>query len=75
MRRSAVIKKNAARIAETPVRLGENAEPAPIEDLRPKEPVVEVRRRGELVEAIEVTCPCGNHMVIEALYDARNAES
>jgi hypothetical protein len=75
MRRSPVIKKNAARFAQTPVRLGEGAEPAPPEETRPKDPVVEVRRRGELVEAIEVTCPCGNHMVIEALYDARNQES
>ncbi len=75
MHRSAVIKKNVARFAETPVRLGENAEPPPVEAPRPREPVVDVRRRGELIEAIEVTCTCGNHMLIEALYDARNAES
>ncbi|HYC76490.1 MAG TPA: hypothetical protein VEI02_02580, partial [Planctomycetota bacterium] len=75
MRRSAVIKKTAARPAPLPVRIGEGAEPAPVAEARNAaptgEPVVRVRRHGELVEALEVTCPCGHHMVIECLYDAR----
>jgi hypothetical protein len=74
MRRSALIKKKAARLSETPVLLGENAKPPEPEATRRKDPIVSVRRRGDLLEALEVTCTCGKHMVIEALYDATKAE-
>ena len=38
------------------------------------QPEIKLRKAGELIEAIEITCPCGNHMVIECLYDPRVAE-
>jgi hypothetical protein len=38
------------------------------------QPEIKLRRNGELIEAIEITCPCGNHMVIECLYDPTIAE-
>lgn len=76
MRRSAVIKKGALNLSTTPVRLGEGAEPAPAAaPTGSREPVINVRRQGDLIEALEVTCPCGNHMVIETLYDARRTET
>jgi hypothetical protein len=38
------------------------------------EPDIKLKKDGALIEAIEITCPCGNHMVIECLYDPRTAE-
>jgi len=38
------------------------------------QPDIKLRKDGDLIEAIEITCPCGNHMVIECLYDPRVAE-
>jgi hypothetical protein len=37
-------------------------------------PEIALRKQGDLIEAIEITCPCGNHMVIECLYDPTTAE-
>lgn len=74
-RRSSVLKKSALKMRATPVRLGENAEPAGPEAEAPSEPLVTTRKNGDLVEAVEVTCTCGRHMVIECLYDARSPES
>jgi hypothetical protein len=73
-RPSAVIKKAAARFRAVPVRLGENAEPARPEPEGRTEPLVVARKNGDLIEAVEVTCTCGKHMVIECLYDARSTE-
>lgn len=74
-RRSNVIKKSALKMRATPVRLGENAEPAGPEAEPLAEPIVTTRKSGDLLEAVEVTCTCGRHMVIECLYDARSPES
>jgi hypothetical protein len=38
-------------------------------------PDIKLKKSGDLIEAIEITCPCGNHMVIECLYDPRIAEA
>ena len=38
------------------------------------QPDIKLKKTGDLIEAIEITCPCGNHMVIECLYDPRIAE-
>ena len=38
------------------------------------QPDINLRKDGDLIEAIEITCPCGNHMVIECLYDPKIAE-
>jgi len=38
------------------------------------QPDIRLRKSGDLIEAIEITCPCGNHIVIECLYDPRIAE-
>jgi hypothetical protein len=74
-RRTSVIKKSAARFKPTPVRLGEGAEPARAEPEARTEPLITARKNGDLIEAVEVTCTCGKHMVIECLYDARSTEN
>jgi hypothetical protein len=38
------------------------------------QPDIKIRKTGDLIEAIEITCPCGNQMVLECLYDPRIAE-
>jgi hypothetical protein len=38
------------------------------------QPEIKLRKSGDLIESIEITCPCGNQMVIECLYDPRIAE-
>ena len=76
-RRHAVIKKRNATLLAEPVPTGEGTMPrvdrrAPVG--RRTEPVVTVRKNGDLVESIDVTCPCGHNMTIECLYDAAKAE-
>lgn len=39
------------------------------------QPDIRLKKTGDLIDAIEITCPCGNHMVIECLYDPRIAEA
>lgn len=50
------------------------APPAASHDACATPPRIELHRRDGVVEAIEVTCPCGNTMVIACRYDdTRNA--
>ena len=66
----AVVKAGAVRRRETAVLTGPGAAP-PASPGTPKGDVPEVRltRDGDLLESIEVHCPCGRHVVLECLYD------
>ena len=76
--RQSIIKNQQAQHAAQPVLTGQKA------TLRGpnghqgcatgSQPDIKLRKSGELIEAIEITCPCGNQMVIECLYDPRIAE-
>jgi hypothetical protein len=33
------------------------------------DPVVELVRDGDIVQAIDITCPCGRHIRLRCLYD------
>jgi hypothetical protein len=39
-----------------------------------READVHVRQNGDVVEAIEVTCTCGHHIVIQCLYDETSGD-
>lgn len=77
--RAVVLKKRTLRVGARPIAVGEAARDAQarapgrggVAGGHPEHaPVVTMRRNGDLIEALEVTCPCGHAMVIECLYGA-----
>jgi hypothetical protein len=67
---SSVIKKRAVSLEAAPLTVGGRARRTP--RASPSEgtdgPTVAIRRNGDAVEAIEVTCVCGRHMVLDCVY-------
>ena len=53
------------RLADEAPRAGTAVSPLPGDE----SPTVNYRRRGDVVEAIEITCPCGHAMVLECEYE------
>jgi hypothetical protein len=74
----AIIKGHQAQASAQPVLTGQKALLGARDGARGpggrSHPEITLRRDGDLIEAIEITCPCGNHMVIECLYDPKIAE-
>ena len=75
MRRARILKAADVRIGEARP-LGRESEIAAASN-RTREDEIEVTLRpaGDLVEAIEVTCPCGRTTEVECLYDALETEN
>ncbi len=75
--RPTLIKRSQTRLSPESVVTGEGVQagisraPAP---RKGDQPLVNVRRSGDVIEALEVTCPCGRSTVIECLYDAKKTE-
>ena len=42
--------------------------PKSIEPAKPTEPVVKLNRDGDVIRSIEVTCTCGERIVINCVY-------
>ncbi len=75
--RPSILKKQNVRLVTDPIATGEGVTTAPRRSTASRaaaQPQVNVRRNGEFIEALEVTCPCGHLMVIECLYDAKRTE-
>jgi len=65
--RSPIIKKHAVHLEPRTLPVGKGA---------PRqsggghgEPAVRIVRQGELIESIEIVCPCGHEMVLDCIYD------
>jgi hypothetical protein len=63
MKPTRIIKSHAVTSAH--VHGGPSAGPMPA-----AKPVVRVVRNGNLVESIEITCPCGETIIVDCMYDA-----
>ena len=57
-----VVPGPCVRLGGTPARVGAPAPP-------PAEPRVEVIRSGDVVQAIDIVCVCGQHIRIHCLYE------
>lgn len=75
MRRARILKAADIRLGETLTLGRERGIPSASHGIRNDEIEVAVRSAGDLVEAIEVTCPCGRTTEIECLYDILETEN
>ena len=72
LRRGRVLKAERVELTLTPRTVGDTAgsgQGAPTPGSPDDDIQVSLRRNGDLVEAIEVVCPCGRHVEVECLYD------
>jgi hypothetical protein len=59
---SGVVPGTSVRLGGTPARVGA---PAPL----PAEPSIEVVRAGDVIQAIDIVCVCGQHIRLHCLYE------
>ena len=52
----------SVRLSDVPARVGA---PEPV----PAGPTIELVRSGEVVRAIDIVCPCGQHIRLHCLYE------
>lgn len=74
MRRARILKAAQIRLGDVRAlgrQVGNEPVPGTTSDAQIE---VALRRTGDLVEAIEVTCPCGRTSEVECLYDALETE-
>jgi hypothetical protein len=71
VRANTVIRGASVRVGGDPARIGipgqcagEHAEPAE----SAKEPRIEIVRSGEIIQAIDIFCGCGEHIRLHCLY-------
>ena len=58
-----VVRAARVRVSGEAVRIG-----APVPDGHSGEPVVELVREGDVIQTIEITCPCGERINIRCDY-------
>ena len=75
MRRARILKAAEIRLGEARPLGFERAFPSTSNRTRDDEIEVVLRPAGDLVEAIDVTCPCGRTTEVECLYDALETEN
>ena len=57
-----VIAASSVRVSDVPARVG------PPEQV-PAQPTISLVRNGGVVQAIDIVCPCGQHMRLHCLYE------
>lgn len=64
-----VVRGRCVRVSGDPARVGvPGQEP-------PAEPRIDVIRDGEVIQAIDIFCGCGQHIRLHCLYEIRNPNS
>lgn len=65
MKPTRIIKSHAVTSAHPNTHVGHSAGAIPA-----AKPIVRIVRNGNLVESIEITCPCGETIIVDCMYDA-----
>ena len=60
--RRGLVPGTSVRLSDTPARVGAPTQP-------PAAPTIELIRTGEVVQAIDIVCPCGQHIRLHCLYE------
>lgn len=57
-----LVAATSVRVSDVPARVGPPESP-------PARPTVELVRNGGVVQAIDIVCPCGQHLRLHCLYE------
>lgn len=70
MSKGPILKEGSVRWESRPRRTGPTAVSAASRPPAGADAQIHLRKNGDMIEAIEITCPCGHEMVLECLYDS-----